>query len=100
MAGLHGAGPNTFHKINWAPSPNHFLVSRLDQPKTSGEVGRALFVHVDAQRIVRVAQPRSFVTGRGNPAGAENQGRLFLGYLLLAKQKKVTCCRATPGGIR
>jgi hypothetical protein len=24
-------------------------------------------------------------------------GRLFLGYFLLAKQKKVTSCRATPG---
>jgi hypothetical protein len=29
---------------------------------------------------------------------AANRGRLFFGYLLLAKQKKVTCCRTTPGG--
>ena len=27
---------------------------------------------------------------------AVNLGRFFLGYLLLAKQKKVTSCRATP----
>jgi len=31
------------------------------------------------------------------PAGAANR-RLFLGYFLLATQKKVTSCRATPGG--
>jgi len=35
---------------------------------------------------------------RGNPAGAANRGRLFFGYFLLARQKKVTSCRATPGG--
>ena len=57
-----------------------------------------MFEHVAAQRIVRVAQPRSFVADRGYPAAAANRGRLFFGYLLLAKQKKVTSCRATPGG--
>jgi len=29
--------------------------------------------------------------------GRRQQGRLFFGDFLLAKQKKVTCCRATPG---
>ena len=29
--------------------------------------------------------------------GRRTWGRLFLGYFLLAKQKKVTSCRATPG---
>jgi len=32
----------------------------------------------------------------GNPEGMADWGRLFLGYFLLAKQKKVTSCRATP----
>ena len=27
----------------------------------------------------------------------DEQGRLFFAYFLLAKQKKVSCCRATPG---
>jgi len=35
----------------------------------------------------------------GNPAGAANRGRLFFGYFILAKQKKVACCRATPDGV-
>ena len=46
----------------------------------------------------RVAQPRLLAADRWYPAGAANRGRLFLGYFLLAKQKKVTSCRATPGG--
>jgi len=74
-------------------------VRRLDQTQTSGGVRRALFEHVAAQRIVRVAQPRSFVTERGNPEGAVNRGRLLFGYFFLAKQEKVTCCRATPDGV-
>ena len=36
------------------------------------------------------------MTERGNPEGAVNRGRLFFGYFLLAKQKKVIGCRATP----
>src|SRR5450759_637315 len=46
----------------------------------------------------RVAQPRLLAADRGYPAGAVNRGRLFFGYFILAKQKKVACCRATPGG--
>ncbi len=30
------------------------------------------------------------------PVRADGEGGLFLGYFLLAKQKKVTRCRATP----
>ena len=33
----------------------------------------------------------------GNPEGARHSGRLFFGYFLLAKQKKATSRRATPG---
>ncbi|OHC83210.1 MAG: hypothetical protein A3J87_02780 [Sideroxydans sp. RIFOXYB12_FULL_59_6] len=74
-------------------------VHRLAQARTSGGVRRALFEHVAAQRIVRVAQPRSFVTERGNPEGAVNRGRLLFGYFFLAKQEKVICCRATPDDV-
>jgi len=34
----------------------------------------------------------------GYRAAAANRGRLFFGYFILAKQKKVACCRATTGG--
>jgi hypothetical protein len=34
---------------------------------------------------------------RSEAKGRSNQGRLFFGDFLLAKQKKVTCSRATPG---
>src|ERR1019366_631594 len=45
----------------------------------------------------RVAQPRLLAADRGNPTGAANRGRLFFSYFILAKQKKVTSRRATPG---
>jgi len=35
----------------------------------------------------------------GNLEEVADLGRLFLGYFLLAKQKKVTSCRATPANI-
>ena len=50
-----------------------------------------------SEHVVRVPQPRLIAIFGGNPAGAVNRGRLFLGYFLLAKQKKVTSRRATPG---
>ena len=84
------------HKGDFPLSP----VRRLDQTQTGGGVRRALFEHVAAQRIVRVAQPRTFASDRGNREAAANRGRLFFGYFILAKQKKVTCCRAIPGGFR
>src|SRR4030067_3443766 len=52
---------------------------------------RGLFEHA-----VRVAQPPDQSSSAGPPAGAVNRGRLFFGYFILAKQKKVACCRATP----
>ena len=48
---------------------------------------------------MRVPQPRLLVGDRGHPAGAGNRGRLLFGYFILAKQEKVTSCRATPGGV-
>ena len=51
----------------------------------------------------RVAQPPDRSSSAGELAGSfiagqpANSGRLFFGYFLLAKQKKVTCRRATPG---
>jgi len=37
------------------------------------------------------------LSSAGQPEGPTNPGRLFFGYFLLAKQKKVTSRRATPG---
>ena len=48
---------------------------------------------------MRVPQPPDHSSNAGYPAGAGNRGRFFFGYFILAKQKKVTCCRATPGGV-
>src|SRR5271165_5908527 len=48
------------------------------------------------------AEFRSRPHGRvpqGSPKGRRTWGRLFFGYFLLAKQKKVTCCRAAPGEV-
>jgi len=58
-------------------------VHRLDLLQTSGGVRRGLFEHA-----VRVPQPRLFAMDRGNPAGAVNRGRLFLGYFLFGEAKE------------
>jgi hypothetical protein len=62
-------------------------VRRLDLSQASGGVGRGLFEHVDAQRIVRVPQPRLFVMDRGTPAGAVNRGSPSLAYLSWRSKK-------------
>jgi len=53
---------------------------------------------VMSERVARVPQPPEQSSNAGNPEGMADWGRLFLGYFHLAKQKKVTSCRTTPGG--
>jgi hypothetical protein len=71
-----------------------------------GDVEASLFEQVDAQMILlggscefasRPIQP----AGRGLPRKGRRSGVAFsLVTFLLAKQEKVTCCRATPDGFR
>jgi hypothetical protein len=35
----------------------------------------------------------------GDRVATANWGRLLFGYFFLARQEKVTCCRATPGEV-
>ncbi|VVC82318.1 hypothetical protein [Sideroxydans sp. CL21] len=76
-------------------------VRRLDISPTSGGLGEhcpsSAVGHVLCALLGRVAQPRLLVKYRGNPAGAAHRGRL-LWVTFLGKTRKVTCCRATPGG--
>jgi hypothetical protein len=48
---------------------------------------------------VRVPQPPDQTSNAGNLEEVADWGRLFFGYFLLAKQKKVTSCRAAPGEV-
>jgi len=77
-------------------------VRRLDRPQASGGVGEhcssSAGRHVLCASPGRVAQPRLLAADRGNPEGAANRGRLLFGYFFLAKQEKVTGCRAIPDG--
>src|SRR3989338_2990195 len=50
------------------------------------------------ERVARVPQPPDQSSNAGNRAAAANWGRLLFGYFFLAKQEKVTSCRATPDG--
>ena len=77
-------------------------VRRLDQTQGSGGLGEHCSSSAVGRGVCgplgRVAQPRLLAADRGNREAAANRGRLFLGYFLLATQKKVTSCRAAPGG--
>ena len=60
--------------------------------------GGALFERNEVERVC--ADPRFFRSSqvaRSEAKGPRQPGRLFFGDFLLAKQKKVTCRRATPG---
>jgi hypothetical protein len=50
------------------------------------------------ERVARIPQPPDQSSNAGHREAAANRGRLLFGYFILAKQKKVACCRATPGG--
>ena len=80
------------------PSPVH----RLDISPTSGGLGEhclsSAVRHGLCASLGRVAQPRLLAKYRGNPEGAVNRGRL-LWVTFLGKTRKVTCCRATHGGV-
>ena len=102
--------PTRTIKQRWAICPPYNLffvlpspVRRLDQPKGSGGLGEHCSSPAVGRGVCappgRVAQPRLLAADRGYPAGAANRGRLFFGYFILAKQKKVACCRATRGDV-
>ena len=77
-------------------------VRRLDQPQGSGGLGEHCSSPAVGRGVCappgRVAQPRSFAVDRGYRAAAANRGR-FLLVTFLGKTRKVTCRRATPGGV-
>ena len=57
-----------------------------------------MFEHVSAQRVVRVYEEARLFEQRREPTKwAAHRGRLLL-VTFLGKTRKVTCCRATPGG--
>src|ERR1700684_4478137 len=62
----------------------------------AGEVGEDCL----RPRRGRVPQPPAWSSTAGQPEGPVHRGRLFFGHFLLAKQKKVTSCRATPGDLK
>jgi hypothetical protein len=79
------------------------LVRRLERLQTSGDLGEhcssSAAGHGVCAPLGRVAQPRLFADFRGNPRrGRQTRGAFFLVTFSLAKQEKVTSCRATPDG--
>ena len=72
------------------------VLSPFPPPSSAAEPG------VVGEDCLRLAEPSSAAARLGEqrrapPKGAAERGRLFLGYFLLAKQKKVTSRRAAPG---
>lgn len=90
------------HSCPHKTAPEFFSpVRRLDISPTSGDLGEHCLSSAVGHGLCappgRVAQPRLLAKYRGNPAGAAHRGR-FLWVTFLGKTRKVTCCRATPGG--
>jgi len=65
--------------------------------KPESDAGEAL--HQPARRRSESAPVLCFhpVLAEVRSAGTQTAGRLFFAYFLLTKQKKASCCRATPG---
>ena len=81
-----------------------FPAAPLRLSRSGGRGRRALFELRSSLRVVQAvrafAQPPSDRLGRRYPEGTAQWGGLLLGYLFLAKQEKVTSCRATPGKVK
>ena len=78
-------------------------VRRLDQSQAGGGLGEHCSSPAVGRGVCappsRVAQPRLLVADRGNPRRGRQTGvAFFLVTFSLAKQEKVTSCRATPDG--
>ena len=74
-----------------------FLHSPLvNAPRSAGSGGSGLALSEPKASLARPRLDRAPQVARSAAEGRRHQGRLFLGYFLLAKQKKVTGCRATP----
>src|SRR5579863_4872956 len=69
------------------------------RPPRNGDRKGEVREHCLSPRRGRVAQRPFRSSTAGKCEAPAHLGRLFFGYFLLAKQKKVTCCRATPGEV-
>ncbi len=68
----------------------------VNAPRSTGPGGSGLALSEPKASLARPRLDRAPQVARSEAKGRRHQGRLFLGYFLLAKQKKVTGCRATP----
>ena len=81
------------------PEPDPAPVSPVeDGPSSADGGGRSGQTCLSRRRVVwTAAGVEQRRLPRSEAQGTQTAGRLFLGYFLLAKQKKVTSRRATPG---
>ena len=105
IAGCAGStyGNGTFYAQTWVSAPVSASVPAPASPVLAGPVlgedSRIRAARCLSRRRV-CADPRfcrSAQVARSEAKGPGQSGRLFFGDFLLAKQKKVTCRRATPG---
>ena len=100
LSGSHGnekrRSPTACGDSQWPLCPTTPV--RASEQRSGGGGRRAsLSERSAAQRVCEARPPTRAAQGSPAPfAGPANPGRLFFGYFLLAKQKKVTCRRATP----
>ncbi len=94
-AGMRRARPR--RSPNPAPilSPQPFCMRRGAQVQT--DQGSRLFEPKASSSETPAGPSTAGCPRSASEGGRRQQGRLFFGDFLLARQKKVTCCRATPG---
>ena len=68
-------------------------------PSSADGGGRSGQTCLSAASCLDCRRSRAAQVARSDSEGTQTAGRLSFGYFLLAKQRKVTCRRATPGSV-
>ncbi len=80
-----------------SPNPNLFTPPVLAGPSSADGGGMPGQTCLSAASCLDRRRKRAAQVARSASVGTQTAGRLSFAYFSLAKQRKVSCCRATPG---
>ena len=84
-------------RVRASPNPNSFPPPVLAEPSSADGGGMPGQTCLSAASCLDRRRNRAAQVARRVSVGTQTAGRLSFGYFSLAKQRKVTRCRATPG---